>query len=57
MNNTESMLFIGDNGMCLCAKHCGNSIRNTGRDISGQPAQQITKEQAKKHGLSCEVCA
>lgn len=56
MNNSQPILYIGDNGMCLCAKHCGSSIRNTGKDISGQPAQQITKEQAKKHGLSCEAC-
>jgi hypothetical protein len=56
MENKNSVLYIGDNGMCLCAKHCGKSIRETGRDISGRPAKEIMAAEAAKHGLSCEVC-
>lgn len=56
MANQNSVLFIGDNGMCLCSKHCGKSIRETGKDISGRPVQEITAAEAKKHHLSCEVC-
>jgi hypothetical protein len=56
MENKNSVLYIGDNGMCVCAKHCGKSIRETGRDISGRPAKEIMPSEAAKHRLSCEVC-
>jgi hypothetical protein len=55
-NNTETMLFIGDNGECNCWNHTGYAIRNTGRDISGLPAIKMTPEDAQAMGISCETC-
>jgi uncharacterized Zn-binding protein involved in type VI secretion len=50
-------IYIGDNGQCLCEAHVGNSIRKTGRDISGQEAIKLDGKEAAEHGLRCEVCA
>ena len=48
MRISDSTLYLGDNGRCLCGEHLGTSARYTGRDLSGQPIMAITPEIAKE---------
>lgn len=52
----QNMIFIGDNGRCTCWNHSGMSIRATGRDISGQEALSLTKDEAAELSVKCETC-
>lgn len=58
----DAVLYICDNAMVLCGKHCGHTARMTGRDLSGQEVEAIDEEMQRiiiedhGHGLSCEVC-
>ena len=38
----DDALYLTDNGACYCGKHCGNSARYTGRDISGQKVARLS---------------
>lgn len=58
----DDALYLGDNGRCLCGKHCGASARYTGRDTSGQKVARVTAAdlvEAARDGfvLACETCA
>lgn len=37
-------LYLGDNGRCCCGEHLGTTARLTGRDLSGQPIEEITPD-------------
>lgn len=58
----DAVLYICDDGMVLCGKHCGHTARMTGRDLSGQHVEAIDEEMQRivieDHGwpLTCEVC-
>ena len=58
---SETGLYLTDNGQCLCDDHLGASATMTGRDISGQPIHPVTvsdKLHAARDGwsMSCETC-
>lgn len=44
---TISALYFTDNGAMLCAAHLGGSARYTGRDLSGQPIERVTADDAR----------
>jgi hypothetical protein len=54
--------FLTDNGRILCYQHLGTSAQLTGRDISGQPIEPITRADATAYALAygheptCETC-
>jgi hypothetical protein len=58
----DDALYLTDNGRCLCGKHCGNSARYTGRDISGQKVARLTANdiiesiRVYKWEPECESC-
>lgn len=41
-------LYLGDNGRCYCGEHSGMTALYTGRDISGQPVEEVTPELARE---------
>ena len=42
-----SALYFTDNGAMLCGAHLGSSARYTGCDISGQPIERVTLDDAQ----------
>ena len=47
MPTTLPALYFTDNGAMLCSKHLGSSAQHTGRDISGQPIERVTADDAR----------
>lgn len=43
-------LYLGDNGCCLCGEHLGETAKQTGRDLSGQPVFKLTAHTAAAMG-------
>ena len=53
----RGFVFITDNGATYCYEHLGDSARETGRDISGQPIVPQSKAQQATDPYSfCETC-
>jgi len=52
----HGIIFIGDNGRCTCWEHTGNSVRTTGRDLSGAQAMRLEADEAEALGVKCEAC-
>jgi hypothetical protein len=57
----ERMLYLTDNGATYCGAHLGYTARATGRDLSGQRIQAVTRAVAREamamgYVLRCESC-
>jgi hypothetical protein len=53
---SDSSLYLGDNGMCLCGAHLGYSARSTGRDLSGQRVMQVSPVMLADEGIPSMSC-
>jgi len=55
----DDVLYLGDNGQCLCGRHSGATARYTGRDLSGVPVtpstRRLTREVGDTSVIRCEV--
>jgi hypothetical protein len=54
-------IYLTDNGAVYCYDHLGASALYTGRDISGQPIEEVTPavlQEARAMGWepACEMC-
>ncbi len=62
MRISDAAIYFTDGGTVLCGAHLGASARYTGRDISGQPIEQVTPEDVRlalsEDGwtIKCETC-
>jgi hypothetical protein len=60
---SDNALYFTDNGRVVCGRHCGTSAAFTGRDISGQKIERVTKQAAAAwlaeagEPIVCEDCA
>ncbi len=60
----DTALYHTDNGRVVCGKHCGQTARYTGRDLSGQKIARVTAADGAEWlgamgmgaPIQCEVC-
>lgn len=51
-------LYLGDNGRAFCGtlRCAGMTPYYSGRDLSGQPVDALTSQEAIENGIKCEQC-
>jgi len=46
-------LWIGENGRVFCTEHAGAAALYTGRDLDGQPVEEVTEEVQAEFRAEC----
>ena len=51
-------LYLGDNGRAFCGllTCAGSTAYWSGRDLSGQPVEVLTPQEAHEYRITCEKC-